>query len=105
MQNSNERDVAPTVKCNASNYAIVVIDGEEKRLRTFTPKECFRLQGVIDSDYEKIKRDQSDTSLFHLAGDSICTVCLVAIWGQLFGCDWKKAIAEVQSGVMEKIGD
>lgn len=71
------------------------------RVRKLTPRECFRLQGVKDEDFEKVEKNQSDSSLYHLAGDSITSVVLCAIFGQLFGLDWKKAIAEVQDGVME----
>lgn len=105
MQNAKDRNVAPTVKTTATNYGVVVIDGEEKRIRIFTPKECFRLQGVKDEDYYKVKQNQSETGLYHLSGDSICSVCLVAIFGQLLGVDWKKTIVEIQNGVMKKIGD
>lgn len=80
----------------------IFIDNEEKRIRTLTSKECFRLQGVKDEDYFKIKPNQSETGLYHLAGDSICSVCLVGIFGQLLGFEWKKTIAEIQNGVMEK---
>ena len=41
------------------------------RIRKLTPKECFRLMGVKDEDFEKVKKNQSDSSLYHLAGDSI----------------------------------
>lgn len=44
---------------------------KELRIRKLTPKECFRLMGVKDEDFDKIKINQTDTSLYHLAGDSI----------------------------------
>ena len=53
------------------------------RIRKLTPKECFRLMGVKDEDYEKIKKNQSDASLYHLAGDSIVVDVLMAIYGEL----------------------
>ena len=60
----------------------------ELRIRKLTPKECFRLMGVKDEDYNKIKAHQSDASLYHLAGDSIVTTCLMAIFGQLLDKEW-----------------
>ena len=48
----------------------------------YSPKECFRLMGVTDKQFEAIKRNQSKTSLYHLAGDSIVVAVLVAILGQ-----------------------
>ena len=53
------------------------------RIRKLTPYECFALMGVKREDYEKIAKNQSDSSLYHLAGDSIVTNCLCAIFSQL----------------------
>ena len=53
------------------------------RIRKLTPKECFRLMGVRDEDYEKCAKNQSDASLYHLAGDSIVTNVISAIFSQL----------------------
>lgn len=54
------------------------------RIRKLTPKECFRLMGVKDEDFEKIQLNQSNASLYHLAGDSIVTTCMMSIFGELF---------------------
>ena len=59
------------------------------RIRKLTPKECFRLMGVKDEDYERIAKNQSNASLYHLAGDSIVIPVLMAIFGELFKVDWK----------------
>lgn len=53
------------------------------RIRKLTPKECFRLMGVKDDDYDKIAKNQSNSSLYHLAGDSIVVNVLMAIFEQL----------------------
>ena len=53
------------------------------RIRKLTPKECFRLMGVKDEDYEKIAKNQSDSSLYHLAGDSIIVNVLMAIFKEM----------------------
>lgn len=52
----------------------------QKRIRKLTPRECFRLMGVKDEDFDKIAKNQSDSSLYHLAGDSIVTNVLQAIF-------------------------
>lgn len=52
----------------------------DERIRKLTPKECFRLMGVKDEDFERVAKNQSDSSLYHLAGDSIVTNCLMAIF-------------------------
>lgn len=54
------------------------------RIRKLTPKECFRLMGVKDEDFDKVAQNQSNASLYHLAGDSIVVNVLMAIFGQLF---------------------
>ncbi len=49
------------------------------RIRKLTPRECFRLMGVKDGDFEKVRKNQSDSSLYHLAGDSLVTLVFCAI--------------------------
>ena len=56
---------------------------ENCRIRKLTPRECFRLMGVKDEDYEKARKNQSDASLYHLAGDSIVVNVLMAIFKEL----------------------
>ena len=53
------------------------------KIRKLTPKECFRLMGVKDEDYEKCAKNQSDSSLYHLAGDSIVVNVLMAIFKEM----------------------
>jgi hypothetical protein len=48
--------------------------------------------GVNDEDYEKVAKNQSDSSLYHLAGDSIITLVLIALFGELLQKDYKKLI-------------
>ena len=53
------------------------------RIRKLTPKECFRLMGVKDEDYDNIAKNQSNSSLYHLAGDSIVVNVLMSIFKQI----------------------
>lgn len=53
------------------------------KIRKLTPLECFRLMGVEDEDYYKIAKNQSNSSLYHLAGDSIVVNVLIAIFKEL----------------------
>ena len=53
------------------------------RIRKLTPKEAFRLMGVKDEDFERVAKNQSNSSLYHLAGDSIITNCLMAIFKKM----------------------
>lgn len=62
------------------------------RIRKLTEKECGRLMGVKDEDCEKIAKNQSTSSQYHLYGDSIVTTCLMAIFGELFSVDYQEKI-------------
>ena len=56
---------------------------KDLRIRKLTSKECFRLMGVKDEDYDKVCKNQSDSSLYHLAGDSIVVNVLMAIFKEM----------------------
>ena len=53
------------------------------RIRKLSTKECLRLMGVKDQDIDKMSKNQSDSSLYHLAGDSIVVNVLMAIFKEL----------------------
>lgn len=53
------------------------------RIRKLTEKECFRLMGVKDEDYERIVPVTSKSARYKLAGNSIVTTCLMALFSQL----------------------
>lgn len=72
------------------------------RIRKLTERECFRLMGVKGEDYDKIAKNQSMSSLYHLAGDSIVTACLMAIFGLLLEVDYKTKITELTEELKEK---
>lgn len=55
------------------------------KIRRLTQKECFRLMGVKDEDFEKVQKNQSGSSLYHLAGDSIVVNVLMAIFKKMLG--------------------
>ena len=57
------------------------------RIRKLTPYECFALMGVKREDYLNCAKNQSDSSLYHLAGDSIVVDVLCHIFEQLIGGD------------------
>lgn len=53
------------------------------RIRKLTPRECGRLMGVKDEDIDKILFHQSDSSAYHLFGDSIVIDVLMAIFKEM----------------------
>lgn len=83
-----DNGAAPTLTCASANEKIMT----NLKIRKLKPKECFRLMGVKDEDFERIAKNQSDSSLYHLAGDSIVINVLMAIFGELLGIDWKSKI-------------
>ena len=55
----------------------------EYRIRKLTPRECFRLMGFTDEDFDKIK-GISNTQLYKMAGNSIVVNVLEGIFRELF---------------------
>lgn len=53
------------------------------RIRKLIPLEMFRLMGVKDEDFYKVAKNQSYSSLAHLAGDSIVVNVLMAIFKEM----------------------
>lgn len=58
--------------------------------------------GVKQKDFEKIRKNQSKSSCYHLAGDSIVTTVLIAIFGQMLDMDWKAKIGETVGEILEE---
>lgn len=58
-----------------------VLDG--LRIRKLTPKECWRLMGFDDSDFEKAEKVNSNTQLYKQAGNSIVVDVLETILKEL----------------------
>ena len=72
---------APALNTTTTMSSFVV--KQSYRIRKLTPLECWRLMGVKDSDFSKVKSLFPDSVLYHLAGDSIVTTCLMGIFHQL----------------------
>lgn len=61
-------------------YATVVFNGIRVCIRKLTPKECWRLMGFTDEDFEKARKVNSDTQLYKQAGNSIVVKVLERIF-------------------------
>ena len=79
MKDLKQNNLSPTLDTRCDCLGVV----NNMRIRKLTPRECFRLMGVKDEDYEKVAKNQSDASLYHLAGDSIVVNVLMAIFKEL----------------------
>ena len=56
---------------------------QEYRIRKLTPKECFRLMDVTETDIYKMQSVNSPTQCYKQAGNSIVVTVLCAIFSQL----------------------
>lgn len=75
------------------------------RIRKLTEKECFRLMGVKDEDSERVHRNQSKSSMYHLAGDSIVTTVLMAIFGEMHNIPWEDKVKILQDDLTKEKRD
>ena len=53
------------------------------RIRKLTPKECWRLMGYTDKDFEKAAQVNSNTQLYKQAGNAIVKQVLMAIFEKM----------------------
>lgn len=87
MKDIQQNNLSPTLDTRCDCLGVCVKDEpiykSNLRIRKLTPKEAFRLMAVKDKDFEKIAENQSNASLYHLAGDSIITLVLCAIFSSL----------------------
>ena len=75
------KDYSPTLRAARSGLKVA----SDFRIRKLTPKECWRLMGFDDSDFEKAKSAGiSNTQLYKQAGNSIVVNVLQYIFRNLF---------------------
>lgn len=74
-----QKDVSATLMCNDANGTVT----EDYRIRKLTPRECWRLMGWTDEQFDKIK-GVSDAQLYKQAGNGIVVSVLEAIFTNLF---------------------
>lgn len=76
----DENGLAPTVK---ENHGTVTATIQNYRIRKLTPKECWKLMGFDDEDFEKAEKVNSNTQLYKQAGNSIVVDVLEHIFSKL----------------------
>lgn len=57
---------------------------DEFRIRKLTPRECWRLMGFSDEDFDRAKSVNSDSQLYKQAGNSIVCTVLEEIFKKMF---------------------
>lgn len=78
----DENGLSPTLDTMQGGWRQPCIE-EKLRIRKLTPKECWRLMGFDDKDYEKASKVNSNTQLYKQAGNSIVVNVLMAILKEL----------------------
>ena len=77
-----QKEMTQTLMANGSERGVVTPD---MRIRKLTPRECWRLMGFGDEDFDKAKAvPTSDTQLYKQAGNSIVVNVLEAVFKNLF---------------------
>lgn len=74
-----QKEMIPTLKTNLDIRCVV----NDLKIRKLTPKECWRLMGFDDEDFEKASQINSNTQLYKQAGNSIVVNVLMAIFKEL----------------------
>lgn len=87
-------DVAPTLRSERIGLKVAE---SNLRIRKLTPKECFRLMGFDDADFEKAEAVNSNTQLYKQAGNSIVVPVVEYIIQALLECGALKKEKEKQN--------
>lgn len=82
MQINKDTNISNTV--TASHMPKTYGDSTNLRIRKLTPKECWRLMGFDDTDFEKAEAVNSNSQLYKQAGNSIVVDVIVKIYEKLF---------------------
>lgn len=78
--------ISPTITTRPEGKKTAILPCVEKyRIRKLTPKECWRLMGFTDEDFEKAQSVNSNCQLYKQAGNSIVKQVLMAIFSQMIG--------------------
>ena len=81
----NTEGISPNIDtCSGGNRMPKTTD--QYRIRKLTPRECWRLMGVKDEQYDKL-HDISNTQLYKMAGNSIVVNMLMGIFKNLLQSD------------------
>ena len=80
----NTNGICRTLSTQSNNLATKIKEQKSLRIRKLTPRECFRLMGFDDSDFDKVEGNLSNTQLYKQAGNSIVVNVLEEIYKELF---------------------
>lgn len=78
----SDEGLSPTLSAGTHGYANAHVC-TRYRIRKLTPKECWRLMGYTDKDFEKAAEVNSNTQLYKQAGNAIVKQVLMAIFEKM----------------------
>ena len=78
----SENGLSSTLAAGTHGYCNNCIQ-QAYRIRKLTPKECWRLMGYTDKDFEKAAQVNSNTQLYKQAGNAIVKQVLMAIFAKM----------------------
>ena len=81
---SSTNGISPTLTTRPEGFKTAISVVENFRIRKLTPKECWRLMGIKDEDFEKAQKVNSNTQLYKQAGNAIVVDVLEHIFYNLF---------------------
>lgn len=83
-----QKERIQTITTSGGNdRGVVDVVNQKLRIRKLTPKECWRLMGFDDEDFEKAEKVNSNTQLYKQAGNSIVVNVLESILNNLLQGD------------------
>lgn len=93
IRGRNQSDISSTLTTKSSGFSgmpmVMKMNGgntmsTKLRIRKLTPKECLKLMGFDEEDYNAVREiGMSDSAIYHMAGDSVITTCWVSIMNPL----------------------
>ena len=75
--------LSPTIRTVTGGNKELKVEDLYGRIRKLTPRECWRLMGFSDDDFDRARQVNSDTELFKQAGNSIVVNVLEAIFKEM----------------------
>ena len=71
------------------------------RIRKLSPLECLKLMGFSKEDYNAISKEFGNSAIYHVAGDTIITTCLVSIFGTMLDVDYRTKVENYVESLKE----
>lgn len=89
----------------ADRHGVMLKNGDAVAIRKLTPRECWRLQGFSDEQFDKAKNaGVSNSQLYKQAGNAV-TVPVVRAIGEKIAQNAKKEKSDVQGDAVVKVGE